>query len=115
MWKYYALLSSLFDSLMAIISKIGFNVYSNFAATMRTTIFMLQKFGIVLLNDKIKHVSFWSWLFIILFRYNHRLFLDVLLLHCKIAKSSVFAPIEKRASIKDFDAIRKPVTLRRLQ
>lgn len=70
MWKYYALLSAIFASLTAIFAKIGIKgVNSDLATAIRTTVILLLTWSIVLfggIEDKIKDVSFHSWLFIIL-------------------------------------------------
>ena len=70
MWKYYALLSSLFVALTAIFAKIGVkDINSNLATAIRTTVILFLTWGIVFFTDRvseIKDISRHTWCFLLL-------------------------------------------------
>ena len=70
MWLYYAILSAIFASLVAIFAKIGLkNIDSNLATAIRTCVIMLITWGIVLASNtlgEVKTLTKQNWIFLIL-------------------------------------------------
>lgn len=70
MWKWYAILSSIFAALTAIFAKIGVkSIDSNLATAIRTCIILLITWGIVIAGNGmngIKELNKINWLFLIL-------------------------------------------------
>ena len=70
MWLIFAILSSIFAALTAILAKIGIDgVDSSLATAIRTAVVLIMAWGMVFLTSAQKglaHISTKSWLFLIL-------------------------------------------------
>jgi transporter family protein len=70
MWIYYAILSAIFASLVAIFAKIGLkNIDSNLATAIRTCVILLITWGVVIASNslgEIKTLTKQNWTFLIL-------------------------------------------------
>ena len=70
MWVFYAVLSAVFASLVAILAKIGISgIDSNLATAIRTVVVLILAWCIVLMTlplDSIKTLTMKNWLFLVL-------------------------------------------------
>lgn len=120
MWKYYALLSSLFAALTAVFAKIGVkDINSDLATAIRTSVILFITWGIVLVGNhtaEVKGISGHTWIFLVLSGAATGLSWLFYFKALQVGDVSRVAPIDKLSVVLticlSFLFLKEPVSLR---